>query len=211
VREDKIVSLLLSSDLGRKITPQASAHGLLKLLQWNREHSFLAYFGYNAQSGCITAQRPYNFPDASLDELRWVLDDFFKGIRVTYAMWNPLSGAAAAPADNGTLVPAGNPPQAPGKPAAKNLAGSTWTGNENLPGYGKLTFMFSANGAATMIDANGETPGTWTQSGTDVTIRFEGCVYQGRIKGQTLSGLGRLTAGPNQGQTWSFQLSQNKS
>src|SRR3954452_5156920 len=58
VRDEKIVSLLLSSDLGRKISPQAGTQALLKLLEWNREHSFMAFFGYNAQTGCITYQRP---------------------------------------------------------------------------------------------------------------------------------------------------------
>jgi hypothetical protein len=210
VHEEKIVSLLLSSDLGRKISPQAGAQGLLKLLEWNRDHAYLAYFAYNAQTGCISAQRPYQFPDASLDELRWVFDDFFKGIRETYALWNPLSGATPA-TGNGGPAPAGNPPQAPAKPVGKNLADSTWTGSENLPGYGKLTFEFGADGAATMIDTKGETPGTWTQNGNEVTIRFDGCVYQGRVNGQTLSGSARLTGGPNQGQTWSFQVRLQKS
>jgi hypothetical protein len=210
VHEEKIVSLLLSSDLGRKISPQAGAQDLLKLLAWNREHAYLAYFAYNAQSGCITAQRPYQFPDATLDELRWVFDDFFKGIRETYPLWNPLSGPTPS-AGNGGPAPAGTPAQAPPQPAANDITGSTWTGTENLPGYGKLTFEFGANGAATMIDTKGETPGTWTQSGSEVTIRFDGCVYQGRNNGQTLSGSGRLTGGPHQGQTWSFQVSLQKS
>src|SRR5262245_66100754 len=61
MNQDKITSLLLSSDLGRKVSPQTGAQGLLKLLQWNHERGYLDYFAYNAQSGCITAQRPYLF------------------------------------------------------------------------------------------------------------------------------------------------------
>ena len=38
-----------------------------------------------------------------------------------------------------------------------------------------------------MIDTKGETAGTWTQNGNEVTVNFNGCVYQGRINGQTLS------------------------
>jgi hypothetical protein len=209
VNQDKITSLLLTSDLGRKISAQAAAPALLKLLQWNQEQAYLIYFGYNAQSGCITAQRPYTFSDASLDELRFIFDDFFKTIRATHALWNPLSGAAAAPAANGGPAPAATPAQAPAQQA--NLAGSTWTGSETLPGFGKLTFAFRAGGAATMIDAKGEAQGTWTQNASEVTINFQGCVYQGRINGQTLSGSGRITAGAQTGQTWSFQVALQKS
>ncbi len=208
--QEKITSLLLSSDLGRKISPQTGAQDLLKLLQWNHENAYIQYLAYNAQSGCITFQRPYMFPDATPDEMRRLFEDFFKCTRETYALWNSLSGGAAAPAGNGAPAPAGNA-QPPVKAATvQNIAGSTWTGNENLPGYGKLTFVFRANGA-TMIDAKGETQGTWTQNGADVTIRFDGCVYQGRINGQTLSGSGQITAGQQQGQTWTFQVSLQKS
>jgi hypothetical protein len=207
VNQDKITCLLFTSDLGRKISPQTGTQALLKLLQWNHERAYVAYFAYNAQSGCIAAQQPFLFPNASLDELRFQLEDLFKMIRSTHPLWSPLSGDAAAPAGNGVPAPAGNAGQAPQQhTAAKNVAGSTWTGSENLPGYGKLTFAFRAGGAVTMFDAKGETQGTWTQSGDQVAIRFNGCVYQGRINGQTLSGSGRLT----QGQTWTFQVTLQK-
>jgi hypothetical protein len=209
---DKINCLLLTSDLGRKLSPQTGAQAVLKLLQWNHEQDYLIYFAYNAQSGCITAQRPYLFPDATPEELRATFDDFFKTIRDSYAVWNPLSGGAAAPAGNGNPGPGnpgpGNGGQAPEQPAAaKTIAGTSWTGSENLPGFGKLTFVFRAGGAVTMIDAKGETPGSWTQNGDQITITFDGCVYQGRINGQTLAGSGRLA----QGQTWTFQVTLQKS
>ena len=62
-----------------------------------------------------------------------------------------------------------------------------------------------------MIDAKGQTEGAWTQNGNDVIIDFQGCVYQGRINGHTLSGSGRITAGGQTGQTWSFQVALQKS
>jgi hypothetical protein len=208
VNQGKITSLLLTSDLGKKVSPQAGAQDVLKLLQWNQEQGFMFYFGYNAQSACVTAQRPVNIPDASLEELRFVFDDFFKAIRTYHPVWNALSGAAPAPAANGGPAPNGKQPQ-PVEPQM-NIVGTTWNGNENLPGFGKLTFAFRANGAATMIDAKGQTEGTWTQNGNDLTINFNGCVYQGRITGLTISGSGRLTAGAQTGQTWSFQVALQK-
>src|SRR5215510_13376520 len=121
VNQDKISSILLTSDLGRKINPQNGGQDLLKLLQWNQEQAFMVYFGYNAQSGCVTVQRPYIFPDASIEEMRLLFDDFFKTIRDTHGLWSPLSGAAAAPAGNAP-APAGKPAQTE-KPA--NITGST--------------------------------------------------------------------------------------
>jgi len=203
--KDKINCLLLTSDLGRKVSPQTGAEALLKLLQWNHEQAFVVYFGYNAQSGCITAQRPYLFPDATVDELRSQFDDFFKTIRDSYAVWNPLSGGAAAPVGNGNPGPGNGQAQQPAP--TNNIAGTTWTGSENLAGFGKLSFVFRTGGAVTMIDTRGETLGSFTQNGDEVTIRFDGCVYQGRINGQTLSGSGRLA----QGQTWTFQVTLQKS
>jgi hypothetical protein len=206
VNQGKITCLLLTSDLGRKINPQASTQDVLKVLQWNHEGGYLFYFGYNAQTGCITAQRPHIFSDATPDEMRAVFEDYFKSIRQFHAVWNQLSGAAAAaaPANNG------GPAQVAAPQAVANVAGSTWSGTENLPGFGKLTFVFRANGSATMIDTKGETAGNWTQNGNDVTINFNGCVYQGRINGQALAGSGRITSGNQAGQTWTFQVSLQK-
>ena len=142
VNQGKITSILFSSDLGKKVSPQAGAQDVLKLLQWNQEQCFMFYFGYNAQSGCVTAQRPVNIGDASLEEMRFVFDDYFKAIRTYHPVWNALSGAAPAPAVNGGgPVPADKPARAarPGE-----HFGSTWTGTENLPGFGKLSFVFRA-------------------------------------------------------------------
>jgi hypothetical protein len=212
MNQDKISCLLLSSDLGKKVNPQA-AQDLLKVMQWNHQGAYLMYFGYNAQTGCITAQRPYVFNDGSVDEMRQLFQDYFKTIRDTHVLWNaPSSAPAAAPVSTGTLTPISPAPAKPAPAAAEpaNVAGTTWTGNENLPGFGKLSFVFRAGGAATMIDTNGNTEGTWTQNGNDVTINFQGCVYQGRINGQTLSGSGRITSGAQSGQTWSFQVALQK-
>jgi hypothetical protein len=210
VNQGKITCLLLSSDLGRKINPQASVQDVLKVLKWNHEGAYLFYFGYNAQSGCITAQRPHLFNDSTPDEMRNLFEEYFKSIRQFHTVWNQLSGAAAAPANNGGPAPAATPAPAPAPQAVVSVAGSTWSGTENLPGFGKLTFVFRANGSATMIDTKGETAGNWTQNGNDVTINFNGCVYQGRVNGQNLAGSGRITSGNQAGQTWTFQLAMQK-
>ena len=208
-QDKKIAAILLSSDLGRKVSPQAGAQDVLKLLQWNQEVGLVVFFGYNAQSGCVTAQRPHIFPDATPEEMRIIFDDFFKTIRGTHAIWNPV-GAPAAPAGNGGQAQNGKPAEVAKEKEPANITGSTWTGTESLPGFGKLTFAFRANGAATMIDAKGQTEGTWTQTGNEVTINFNGCVYQGRINGQMLAGSGRITSGGQAGQTWSFQVALQK-
>lgn len=214
-QDKKIMSILLTSDLGRKINQQASAQDVAKVLQWNHEFGFLFYFGYNAQTGCITAQRPHLFGDGTMEEMRFLFDDYFKSIRQFHPVWNQLSGAAQAPANNGGAAAAapannGGPAPAPANNGQVAVAGTTWSGTENLPGFGKLSFVFRANGSVTMIDTKGETAGTYTQNGSDVTINFQGCVYQGRINGQSLAGSGRITSGPQAGQTWSFQLMLQK-
>ena len=208
VHQDKINGLLLTSDLGRKVNPQAGTQDILKLLQYNQELAYLIYFGFNAQTGCLTAQRPYSFPDASIEEMRLLFNDYFKTIRDTHPLWNPVAGgAAAAPVNNGGPAVNNNPAPAP---VVANVSGTTWNGSETLPGFGKLSFIFRPGGAATMIDAKGQTEGNWTQNGNDVTINFNGCVYQGRINGQMLSGSGRITSGGQAGQTWSFQVALQK-
>jgi hypothetical protein len=215
MNQDKIICILLSSDLGQKLPAQANAQELLKVMQYNWNQAYLVYFGYNAQTGCITAQRPYIFNDASPDEMRQMFNDFFKSIRDTHAVWNAASNAPAANGNGGnTGAPAATPqPVAAPAPVANNpvkVVGTTWVGNENLPGFGKLTFVFHATGAATMIDAKGQTDGTFTQNGNEVTVNFQGCVYQGRINGNSLTGNGRITSGNQAGQTWSFQVALQK-
>jgi hypothetical protein len=90
-----------------------------------------------------------------------------------------------------------------------SVAGTTWTGKENLQGFGKLTFEFQADGTATMIDAKNTVKGTWTQEGQKVVIRFSNCVYVGEIKGQQLSGTGQfMEKDQPKGKQWTFSVTR---
>src|SRR5207253_173413 len=82
--------------------------------------------------------------------------------------------------------------------ASSAQAAGTWTGSENLAGYGKLTFVLQPGGKATMYDAKNTVPGTWSQNGSQVTIEV-GATYHGTIHGNVLSGQGNGTSNP-----WSF-------
>ncbi len=89
-------------------------------------------------------------------------------------------------------------------PTAGGVAGTTWTGSENLPGYGKLTFQFVQGGEALMIDAQKTIKGTWSQSANKVTITFQNCVYEGTVQGKAMTGNAHFTTDDR---TWTFSLS----
>jgi hypothetical protein len=80
-----------------------------------------------------------------------------------------------------------------------------WTGDEDLAGYGALTFRLQANGKAVMVDAKDSLVGAWAASGNTITLTFGGgnIVYTGTIDGQTMSG----TATDNR-KTWNFSLTR---
>jgi opacity protein-like surface antigen len=71
-----------------------------------------------------------------------------------------------------------------------SLAGTTWTGKENLGGYGKLTFQFLDNGRVIMIDNDGRTEGKYVQKGNEVLLVFhnDSVAYLGKINGQVITG-----------------------
>ena len=226
-KDGKIMCFDLTSNLGRKLSPQAGAQALLTLLRWNHEIGVENRIGYDPQSGCLTLKRPFNYPDASLEELAANFVAMFKDIRETYPLWSQLQ-TATAPSTTGGASVAGAPtavaanttvfPTAPSAPgpvvtgaAVKSVAGTVWSGTENLQSFGKLTFQFHAAGKSTMIDAHSTIDGTWTQTGASVTIRFKDCVYQGRITGPSMSGTAMFTSGNAQNQTWSFQVGMTKS
>ncbi|MBM3997312.1 MAG: hypothetical protein FJ303_24660 [Planctomycetes bacterium] len=68
------------------------------------------------------------------------------------------------------------------------IAGTTWSGHEDLGGYGPLRFAFSGS-SVTMYDSDGSHSGSWSQSGNTITMRFyQGrVVYTGRIHGQAVN------------------------
>jgi hypothetical protein len=92
--------------------------------------------------------------------------------------------------------------------AGVNLAGTTWSGSEQLTGFGKLTFRFHANHRAIMQDTSGTSEGSWDQKGSQVTLRFaQGrVVYRGTLRGSTLAG----TAGNGHG-AWTWRVARQLS
>ena len=114
--------------------------------------------------------------------------------RVATSALNAIQGT-------GTVTPPVTPPQPP--VATARLAGTVWSGTEDLAGFGKLTFQFDADGKATMIDAKTRVLGKWAQAGDQVTITFSNCVYQGKLQGSSLTGTARYTTGEA---SWTFSL-----
>ena len=91
----------------------------------------------------------------------------------------------------------GNP-----KPGGDKFAGSTWSGTEQLAGYGNLSFVFGQNNSVTMIDAKEQSVGTYSVQGATVTLEFPGkCSYQGTVIGNTMNGTGR-----DERNTWKFSV-----
>ncbi|MGF1577844.1 MAG: serine protease [Gemmataceae bacterium] len=88
------------------------------------------------------------------------------------------------------------------------LAGTTWTGGENLEGYGKLVFEFERKGLVVMIDTEGRHAGTWKRTGNNMTLTFyDGQVsYAGKIEGAVFSG----TATNQEGVSWRFEVKGNR-
>jgi hypothetical protein len=126
-------------------------------------------------------------------------------------LWRPVNVPDALPLSrlstvNSTVTPN---PVAPAVVVPVNLnvaglAGTAWTGSENLGSYGKLTFRFAAGGRATMIDARSTVAGTFTINGNQVHITLPGIAsYRGTINGTTFAG-----HGSDNTRTWSFSVRQ---
>jgi hypothetical protein len=90
------------------------------------------------------------------------------------------------------------------RPKVTSVAGTEWAGKEALEGFGNLRFRFLKNQQAIMIDAKGTTPGSWAQSGNQVTVTFAkgAVVYTGSIITGMMSG----TARGSRGDTWTWFL-----
>jgi len=89
------------------------------------------------------------------------------------------------------------------KPAASALAGTVWSGSEDLQGYGKLSFKFNSDKTVTMFDTEGSAHGRWQLVGNQVTLFFYSgnVVYGGTIRGNSMAG----KAGNTQ-TTWNWNL-----
>jgi hypothetical protein len=93
------------------------------------------------------------------------------------------------------------------KKKKKGLGNTTWVGRETLPGYGPLTFKFSAVDTVTMVDAKDTLVGRYTLDQKDVKLTFGSgeVVYTGTINGEMMSGKARNTQ-----QEWTWEVSRKK-
>jgi hypothetical protein len=117
---------------------------------------------------------------------------------VTFRQTLPRSGPSQSPPQGAMPGPA----PAPGNfgPPPVQLEG-TWTGSENLQGFGRLQFRFEANGRVVMTDAQNTVAGRWYRNGNAIHLSFYNgnCDYFGTISGNQISG--RATAN-NRSWTW---------
>jgi hypothetical protein len=104
------------------------------------------------------------------------------------------------------LVLAAGMTQAQDEPA-KTLAGTTWTGSENLQGFAKLTFQFPGGNKVIMIDAQGKTEGVFKLTDDQVVLTFAGgeVAYVGKIEGNVLEGTATSKNIKNN-KSWSWQV-----
>jgi hypothetical protein len=92
---------------------------------------------------------------------------------------------------------------------SNSVAGTTWQGSENLEKFGYLKFNFRSDGTVVMTDAarqvNGDVYGNWSQSGSNVTIQFSNCRYEGTIEKSVLKGTANF---PQMGKRWTFSVNK---
>jgi hypothetical protein len=93
------------------------------------------------------------------------------------------------------------------KKKKKGLGNTTWVGRETLPGYGPLTFKFSAVDTVTMIDAKSTSRGRYSLDGMDVRLTFANgeVVYTGKVNDATMSGNAR-----NAKLDWTWEVTRKK-
>ncbi|MBI2807884.1 MAG: hypothetical protein HYX68_23115 [Planctomycetes bacterium] len=89
---------------------------------------------------------------------------------------------------------------------AVTVPGSMWGGSEQINNTGRLAFGLGKDGRAVMLDANSIVKGTWARHGDDIVIRFDNCVYRGKIQGNVFSGRGTFTTGTQAGVSWTFRV-----
>ena len=89
------------------------------------------------------------------------------------------------------------------------LRGTEFRGQENLNGFGRLTFRFGDNNKVEMIDSRTHVRGSYSATGTQITIRFNNCVYTGILQNGRITGTARYTQGPA-GDPWTFEVNLNR-
>jgi hypothetical protein len=200
----QIIGFWLISDLGDVVNnPGAlSAPALLKLME--KSHEMAPYFfTFNQATKHIAMNFEYPYGTADKNTLQTQFNNLFTKIRDTYPLWKSDVLVAAGGNPNPNPIP--NPVPNPIPNPQAELVNSQWTGSETLQGYGKLTFKFAPGGQATMIDSDGATPGTWSQAGNQVTLKF----YSGQVTYQaTINGTSMTGTATNGGKSWTFSLNR---
>lgn len=183
---------------------------LMALMKKNYDMGALMHFCYREADRqlCLDAPR---FPTI-MNEMAFqnALNDLLRLVRETHPLWDtsrwPMTQVASDQNISPLPAPAApvNPPVTPPQPKiTSSLVGTTWIGSESLETYGRLEFRFGPNGQVVMIDAAGESTGSYNVQGNTVTLTFHGgkCIYTGTINGQEISGSAQ--AG---GKTWTFSV-----
>jgi hypothetical protein len=146
---------------------------------------------YNLPGNQLVLRLYHNLPDSNPQELRALFQQLV----------GKMNQANALLAGGGIQQPGFNQ----GVGQLSSLAIGTWTGTENLQGFGKITFQLMPNGKAIMVDAQNTVPGSWVANGNQVTINLgKYATYQGTILGNTFSGQGISATS-----TWAFNTTKS--
>ena len=87
------------------------------------------------------------------------------------------------------------------------VQGKVFAGQENLRGFGAVSFRFVDATTVDMQDKNGVTQGSYMINGNDVVLTFGPTDYRGQLQGQSLSGSARNTA---RNLDWTFRVNEQK-
>jgi hypothetical protein len=153
---------------------------------------------FRASDNMLCFEDPACSTAGSDEDFQQLLDQFLDAVRDSYPLW---SGNVAA-----EQPPAPAPPaQAQPAPGAGQLK-ITLSGKEDLGGkYGDLTFIFSNDRDVLMIDADGETQGTFTLQNNRIAMSF----YDGRVVYSGIVATGNITGTASNGKaTWNFSVSR---
>jgi hypothetical protein len=147
-----------------------------------------------AQLNMLQLRVQYNYNDSNPQELRQWVDTLVANVNNVSAQLNANQKLAF---DKSVAAPIPAP--------AVNLVGTTWKGNENLGGFGTISFQFLPNGKAIMKDAQRTVEGTYSLNEIQLTINLgQYATYQGALNGNIFSGTGQsATQSP-----WTFSTTK---
>jgi hypothetical protein len=122
---------------------------------------------------------------------------------VTRRPGDPARPAADAPR------PAAGKPTDPARQDAPLPRFAAFKGREAWGTTGELVFAVDLDTRQVLMvdETRKEVPGTLVGRGDGrCEFRFSNCVYEGTVRGRTISGVGRMTTGPDAGKTWTFRV-----